>query len=254
MYYKYLPIERLSYLNDELLRFTQPADLNDPFECRPQMPNHQDFLPALKLIGKSFKKDGKTATEYVDNNFTPEWLDKFYNEAYEKTNQDIGILSLSRKWNNSLMWSHYTNAHKGFCIGFNSNHSFFTDYLSNDGNTSKHVLDVIYSEKRVKIPTSHLEPKLLFQPHITKSIDWRYEDEVRVIATLNSADESKKQLPFDIFLFKVPHEAISEIVMGVNISEEEKTIIEKFGVKNQVSIYKAKISNTKFNLDRDLFH
>src|SRR5438105_1260976 len=33
--YKYLPPERITFLNDELLRFTQPGDLNDPFECIP---------------------------------------------------------------------------------------------------------------------------------------------------------------------------------------------------------------------------
>lgn len=35
-YYKYLPIDRKDYLKNEFLRFTQPNDLNDPFECLPQ--------------------------------------------------------------------------------------------------------------------------------------------------------------------------------------------------------------------------
>ena len=33
--YKYLPPDRITYFSNELLRFTQPADLNDPFECIP---------------------------------------------------------------------------------------------------------------------------------------------------------------------------------------------------------------------------
>ncbi len=47
MYYKYLPIERLSYLDNELLRFTQPTDLNDPFECLPQRPSKQELLSLI---------------------------------------------------------------------------------------------------------------------------------------------------------------------------------------------------------------
>jgi hypothetical protein len=47
MKYKYLPIERLSYLDNELLRFTQPTDLNDPFECLPQRPSKQEFLTMI---------------------------------------------------------------------------------------------------------------------------------------------------------------------------------------------------------------
>lgn len=199
MYYKYLPTERLSYLKDELLRFTQPADLNDPFECRPQTPKFKDFKTTLKLLGNQFNDNGKPATDFINNTFTAEWFENTFNDAYKKTNDEIGILSLSRNWNNSLMWSHYTNSHKGFCIGFNEKSSFFNNYLSEDRNTSRYTLDVVYSEKRVRIPTELSEPRLLFEPQTTKSIDWRYEGEVRVIATLNSASESIKCNPFEIF-------------------------------------------------------
>ena len=33
--FKYLPPERKTFFTDFLLRFTQPSDLNDPFECLP---------------------------------------------------------------------------------------------------------------------------------------------------------------------------------------------------------------------------
>ena len=35
--YKFLQSDRLTYLDDQLLRFTQPLALNDPFECRLQV-------------------------------------------------------------------------------------------------------------------------------------------------------------------------------------------------------------------------
>lgn len=46
-YYKYLSDSRLSYLEDELIRFTQPGDLNDPFECMPQKPSSEEFETLL---------------------------------------------------------------------------------------------------------------------------------------------------------------------------------------------------------------
>ena len=250
MYYKYLPIERTTYLKDELLRFTQPGDLNDPFECRPQIPKFEDFESALNLLGEGFSKNGITASEVIRNTFTQEWFDKHFKEAYEKTNSEIGILSLSRNWNNSLMWSHYTNSHKGFCIGFNEKHEFFNNYLSEDKDTSKYTLDVVYSETRVKIPTQLSQPRLLFEPQTTKSVDWRYENEVRVIATLNAALKSIKAKPFEIFLFSVPHDAISEIVMGVNIRQEDDQLIRSFGKKNNIPIFKTKISDVEFDMNR----
>lgn len=250
MYYKYLPIERITYLNDELLRFTQPGDLNDPFECRPQTPKFEDFESALNSLGEGFSKNGITASEVIRNTFTQEWFDKHFKEAYEKTNNEIGILSLSRNWNNSLMWSHYTNSHKGFCIGFDEKHDFFKNYLSEDKKTSKYTLDVVYSETRVKIPTQLSQPRLLFEPQTTKSVDWRYENEVRVIATLNTALKSIKVEPFEIFLFSVPHDAISEIVMGVNISQEHEQLIRSFCEENNFSVFKTKISDIEFDMIR----
>ena len=50
------------------------------------------------------------------------------------------------------MWSHYTKSHKGFCIGFDSNDEYFTNFLSSDREKSKTIMDVVYSDKRVKIP------------------------------------------------------------------------------------------------------
>jgi hypothetical protein len=250
MYYKYLPRERITYFKDELLRFTQPGDLNDPFECRPQVPKFEDFEDTLNDLGKMFNKNGKSAEEFVKNSFTSQWLENQFKEAYHKTNNEIGIFSLSRNWNNSLMWSHYTISHKGFCVGFNENYNFFKNYLSIDRNTSRYTLDVVYSEKRVRIPTQLSEPRLLFEPQTTKSIDWRYEDEVRVIATLNSASESIKSNPFEIFLFKVPHDAISEIIMGVNMSDDDEETIKKFAKENQIKIFKAQISDTEFDMIR----
>jgi len=31
-----------------------------------------------------------------------------------------GIIALSSRWDSILMWSHYANNHKGYCIGFDS--------------------------------------------------------------------------------------------------------------------------------------
>src|SRR5690606_28042600 len=98
---------------------------------------------------------------------------------------------LSRRWNNTLMWSHYSKAHKGFCIGFNKNDEFF----NKRGKTN--VLDqgyqpVEYSKNRIRVPTEKgkvVSLKVL----LTKSIDWKYEEEERLIAFLVNSDQKIKQ-------------------------------------------------------------
>jgi len=42
----------------------------------------------------------------------------FYKDYLKSINEEFGIFSLSKSKNNLLMWSHYADSHKGYCIGF----------------------------------------------------------------------------------------------------------------------------------------
>ncbi|WP_284462370.1 DUF2971 domain-containing protein [Chryseobacterium sp.] len=250
MYYKYLPIERITYFENELLRFSQAADLNDPFECLPQKPQREDLYDTIRLATQIFTNGNSDWENHALEKFNDEWIDNFYKNAYTNINRDIGILSLSKNWKSSLMWAHYTVSHRGFCIGFDENHDFFKDFLSSDKNTSRYTKDVLYSEKRAKIPTSLSEPTLTFEPFLTKSIEWAYENEVRVIATLNSASSVITTEPYNICLFKVPHTALKEIILGVNIDSDSEKKIREFAEKSNIEIFKTKISETEFDMER----
>lgn len=248
--YKFLPFDRHDYFESELLRFTQPADLNDPFECLPQKPSKGEFSKSIEKVAKILSNGNKKFEEYCLQKYGDEYIEKDYTQAYSKINKEVGILSLTKNWNNALMWAHYTNSYKGFCVGFDSNVSFFKDYLSEDAKFSRYTRDVTYSEERVRIPSNLTEPALGFEPFLTKSVDWKYEEEVRVISTFNLAKDVKVKDPYPIYLFRVPHSAIAEIILGVNINKEVETKIKAFAGENEIRIYNAKISDSKFDLER----
>ncbi|MFH7010552.1 DUF2971 domain-containing protein [Flavobacterium sp. FlaQc-52] len=248
--YKYLPFDRNSYFENELLRFTQPEDLNDPFECLPQKPKKGEFTDAIRLLTQMISNGNQKFEEFGVQKFNDEFIENLFEQAYQEINNEVGILSLTKNWNNSLMWAHYTNSHKGFCVGFDSNHDFFKDYLSEDKKYSRNTKDVVYSERRVKIPITLTEPELSFEPFLTKSVDWRYEEEVRVISTFNLSEKTIHKIPNSIHLFKVPHSAISEIILGINIDKDIETKIRAFAVKKKITIYKTKISDTEFDMER----
>jgi hypothetical protein len=266
MYYKYLPIERISYLENELIRFTQPGDLNDPFECLPQKPTKQEIqllvanvakaqigTEALIKIGNAkFLEIIEKYIDDIEHGVEGNLLDKIYNSAQSNINESLGILSLSKNWNSTLMWAHYTISHRGFCIGFDSNHSFFKNYLSEDKEKSFTISDVNYSTDRVKIPMKLGMPKIGLEPYITKSIDWEYEQEVRMIGTLNLAEKVVSGNSFSINLFKVPHSAIKEIIVGANIQTEFKQRILDFCEERNIPCYQSKIANVKYDMERTL--
>ncbi|WP_353778011.1 DUF2971 domain-containing protein [Winogradskyella sp. 3972H.M.0a.05] len=247
LYYKYLPPERLSYLDNELLRYTQPIDLNDPFECLPKKPTEKELRAVIKKVSELLPK------KRIPLNVNAEILEleKMYSEAYVKVNNDIGILSLTKNWNNTLMWAHYTNSHKGFCVGFDPKDKYFHDYLSTDGEESKTVKEVVYSDKRVEIPMEFEKKALGFEPFITKSTDWKYEEEIRIISSLNLSDKKIDGNPLDIHLFKVPHNSIKEIIAGANMKKNNEDLIKDFCSKNGIQFYKSKISDEQFNMERE---
>ena len=234
--YKYLPISRIKYLENELLRFTQPKGLNDPFECLTQRPLVKDVNDD---VNQYFPK------EILNQNL----LDELFSSAQQMNNDKIGILSLSKRWNNALMWAHYAISHTGFCVGFNTENDYFEDYLSTDTEKSKTTKKVKYKKERVKIPLSGNEEPLGLQPFFTKSKDWKYEKEVRMIATLNIADAMSISNR-EVFLFKVPHKSIVEIIGGANIEKENEKIIKAFCVKNKIKFYKGEIADRTFDVQR----
>lgn len=252
MYYKFLSPERVTYFENELLRFTQPADLNDPFECLPQEISSEELsillaneLKQLEWIFPSISRMD-FSKEVSKQNIT-----SFYSKAKANLNDDLGIFSLSRCWKNQLMWAHYTNKYKGFCLGFDENHSFFKDEISSEGKNYKILKEVIYSNKRPEVRKS-LSDNLSFEPYITKSINWSYEEEIRLLVSLNLSNKKISCSPFDLHLFKVPFLALKTITLGVNIECELKEQILKFAANKKIDVYETTISKTAFEIERKL--
>ena len=240
---------RKDYLKSELIRFTQPNDLNDPFECLPIKPTLQNLNNLKKELTENVNNGNKLLQEII-NTVDYNLIEKIYSNANTNVNNDIVIFSLSKKWNEILMWSHYADSHRGFCVGYDKNHTFFNNYISPDSNTSKTVLEVIYSADRVQIPMSFKDKKLEFEPFITKSLNWEYESEVRIISSISLADLTLKEEPNDICLFKIPHSAIKEIILGANIISENEIMLNKFCKERNIDIYKSKISEINFEMIR----
>lgn len=152
---------------------------------------------------------------------------EYYEDYVERINSDYGILSLTTKNNNLLMWSHYANCHKGFCIGFN------TIKLYNL--ISGALGPVIYDDEMPTVPLFDKGIEGVTKLLNTKSVDWSYEEEYRLIKSL-AANETFTFLDKTI---------IEEVVLGLNMADENKDEI--------ISILRSKFPATKiFEASRDL--
>jgi hypothetical protein len=267
--YKYLPPERITYLKDEHLRFTPPGDLNDPFECYPVMPTKEDIIKIINIVASENivslvkEKLSKSELKRVKNEYDRKvkskitavrkdhpnnFQEQFYKRSIVGLNQKIGILSLSRRWDSALMWAHYTNSHKGFCIGFNKDSEYF-QIKGNPNDPISMLQPVEYSENRIKVP---LERNIKINPKVmlTKAVDWKYEEE-RFVSLLPFANKIIKSSRFDIHLFKVPHKIITEIIVGAKIDNEDFNAISNFCKENDIPMFRCLMSPTKFDMIRN---
>lgn len=128
--------------------------------------------------------------------------------------QNFAVGCLTTDYRNNLMWSHYADGHKGFCIEYD-----FKD-LKNINN----LLPVAYSTDRPSIPLESIYncskdmstevAKALLIALLTKDNIWEYENEWRIII---SATEGKN--------IEMP--PISAIYLGAQMPEgDKKKLIE----------------------------
>jgi hypothetical protein len=256
--YKYLPPSRIDVLENSRIRFTQPAALNDPFETFPCFLKYGPWL-LDKLHQRSTDRFGTQAAQDILSQQQALVVQTLLNipKIFSK---HFVIFSLSKIRDNLLMWSHYSESHRGFVIGFDSSSDFF---LPGAGKAKEGLKMVQYSNRRYVIPKSGFQSfddpnlsqanaKLFF----TKDPCWRYEREMRILAHPDSADVV---LPspndYDIRLFNFPAESIKEVIIGFRMTEPDQRRVFNL-VRSKFScakIGKALPHGSRFALTVEMF-
>jgi len=255
--YKYLPPERLSFLQDGLLRMTQPSDLNDPLEF-------QTFCPRIDAILK--KTEAKIAPCDVSaqtrfqgvstGSGKREKIREYFKHLLSAADRDVGIVAFSKRWKNSAMWTHYAKRHEGFCVGFDRNHPLLQySHLKMPGGS---MHDVEYLPARREIDVVVQKDSLSFHDIVfQKSDDWIYEKEVRIAYALtdyddkrNAPDESPTKLP--LYLRRFQPEIIKEVMIGYNAKPDVCESVLEFAKAYQIPAFRMQISSsTSFAMERE---
>ncbi|MFC3914625.1 DUF2971 domain-containing protein [Pseudaeromonas sharmana] len=176
--YKYMAW-RPEFFDGFYLRASQRGVLNDPFEFNPAFDLGEQFVALRK-----------------DETFNRE-LNRFSSDL--KFN-DVGVISFTENHNNLLMWSHYADQHKGVVVEFD--YRKLEAYFNNRFSMESSIARVLYNRERC---SSLLEDVCLKDFLLTKSDDWLYEKEHRVLAHLIHADK----LVVNAMLYKSLHEFYS---------------------------------------------
>jgi tetratricopeptide (TPR) repeat protein len=168
--------------------------------------------------------------------------------------KDIEVLSLSQEENNTLMWSHYADSHKGICIGYQ-----FTSLPSFIGWDFVNYIPESYDYNR-----AGKSKGLISAGFYSKHENWKYEKEVRLVTFKNKKNKIKYAYPIN------PEEKdkkvecyIAEITLGYRFKESHLKIIrsiikdinskrEKFYIP-KVKLYKTSLNpNYPFKLKKGI--
>ena len=247
--YKYVVPERIDILENGYLRFSQADALNDPFESYPRYDQFERGLKELRYAVKGYNpNDIIRRNPRVDKDAQD--LRKWFRD---KMKSNTLVFSLTKKRNNLVMWSHYTNAHRGFVIGFDSNNLFFRQKTSR--NTGP-LAEVEYADERVSVPfgksVSDELVKVYRKVFFTKSIHWAYEEELRVLSQPSYGKIiGKDNNGLDIYVFDFPPECLKEIIFGYLSTTELKRRISEIVASRypHVELFEAQPSETDFDLD-----
>lgn len=94
---------------------------------------------------------------------------------------------------NILMWSHYADEHKGFCIKYRLSNHFYKEAETNE-NRHMYLKKINYENVKFDLSVKSINSDLAFA---TKKKDWKYENETRLIVYDMNAQTSHYGISLD---------------------------------------------------------
>ncbi len=221
--------------------FQSPDGFNDPLDSKVSTAYEGTEEQRVSRVIDLWRKG--PAKEKKEEDLRPQALDivrrdqditrmlKTSEQSEERTRKQMGIFCMSSKRDNILMWSHYAEAHKGFCLGFRTGSPFFGRALPVENYASDRPCLNLVEPPPLKETT---------QPLLTKAKDWEYEDEWRIVDY--EGGPGVKQYPA---------EALRSVILGCRIMPgNRQQIMQWWRARNpRPDVYWAQEKEKEFGLD-----
>jgi hypothetical protein len=238
------------------------AAYNDPFEFWTRISSgipHPDeepqrYLAALRAWGFDYRTVAEANSDPVSQESVDEYFEEcqLYAPPFEAMRQEMRISCFSSEADNLLMWSHYGDGLRGFCVAFDEG-------MITQGDTTGYILDVAYRDAPPQVDSfvygvawdqdwySHVaieetEAAIKYQGKVelqgdiamfeksgaealrtmqniwqhvfaTKPVEWKYEQERRLLVQTDRTDAEPIFRSFD-------RGAIREVILGERMPEE----------------------------------
>lgn len=257
--------------NNELL-FKHFDDFNDPYEghhgvtCTWPDPHNQ--TEQLKsLISRLEPEQSHVITSSISN------MEKYINlknnlpaltiESITKLAESTRLCSFTQKWNNILMWAHYSHGNRGMVLVFdqekileNATGRILNSVQELEGATTSldpvtyssnppfiNSVDIFESVRVKSQESSDKMGKEIYQCcMLTKAEAWGYEQEMRLILKCNN------HMNLTPILYKYKPNALTGIIIGNKCTKENILKVSK-SVDDNVDLFFIKQNQSSYNYE-----
>jgi len=236
---------------DNLIRdciwLTSPIKYNDPFDSavtfspeRISEALHGDRDPIKTVIRHFSRLSPAIAAIDFDKLLAP-LFDDMIQKFSEYLQSNMRVCSFSESWDSVVMWSHYADQHKGFCI------EYPISALTSDDVRRTLLRPVIYRSDLFDVTGYMLKGvggaqfNNLFGELacLLKAQEWAYEKEWRlVIAGGDAIPERKYPMPTP-----------SRIILGARMCEADEAQLTDVARRRRIPLFRAEVSRRRFGLE-----
>jgi hypothetical protein len=206
----------LSDLANKEITLVHPSEFNDPFDT---------------LILHWTKRFDEHCTE-------KQHIEPYRSSFdYYRVRSFVKDVSNTKAYENILMWSHYANGHKGYCVKY----KFDEDFDSKSG-LNMRFQPVVYAKRGEKIDIDDKKIEIDLG-YCTKQYLWEYENEVRLIAYMPEVQSHFSPIPLGDSC------RIDAIYFGVKCNDNNIRTIKNILKDTDISFYRMDYNiNDVYNL------
>ncbi|GAA5511278.1 DUF2971 domain-containing protein [Novipirellula caenicola] len=222
--------------------FNSPSWFNDPFDCglKPRIRDPSDVevdAISAKMLSDATTPDkvrqllvglpkSQVKAQLISS------AERIIEEQRDDFNNTKGVTCFSQCNDNMLMWSHYGGQHKGFCLEFDTTFEPLTKLRRVNYSADIPVVDIT----RFML---HDDYEHLIDLFCTKSIDWAYEREWRVL----HADKGT--------VFTYEPNALRAIYFGAKMTKQDIDMIclVLYCQNPDVELFQGERSDSEFRIE-----
>jgi DUF2971 family protein len=218
-------------LRDQKIHCSNPANLNDPWDCHPWFDSKSlDEEDVLRRVVEWHHGQARLGgIPPLPPHLNEQWLASLRSDQKERDNlmQSLSKTALHRMLaqrriycltpdpDSTLMWSHYADEHRGICLEFGVDNDLF-----------RRAKQVVYAcTYPVWLPYEFEErPERILEVITTKAEGWAYEKEFRLISSTR-----------DDFI-PLPPGSLKGVIVGAQAPPEAIEIITDIVTRNSPSL------------------